>query len=286
MRLLISITIFIFSCIVQAEESAIDERIEQEKELHSLSFSLIPHKPNYLLPFVFNENISSYDIYPQDENGKNEMQDLEVEFQISFKIPIVVEVADLPLSVYFGYTQMSFWQAYNTDNSSPFRETNYEPELFVAWQLDKTLLAGWEFKFASVGFTHQSNGRTEPLSRSWNRLNADFVFENGNFVVSINPWLRFSEEESEDNNPDLIDYYGHGKTTFAYKIAEHTFSVISRNNLESGFSKGSVRASWSFPLHNKVRGYLQVFSGYGNSLLEYNEYTNTIGIGIALTDWL
>ncbi|WP_413700985.1 phospholipase A [Psychromonas sp. KJ10-10] len=286
MRLLISITIFIFSCITQAEETAIDQRIQEEKELQDLSFSLIPHKPNYLLPFVFNEKISSYDIYPENESGENEMQDLEVEFQISFKIPIVIGIADLPISVYFGYTQMSFWQAYNTDNSSPFRETNYEPELFATWQLDKPLLAGWEFKFASAGFTHQSNGRTEPLSRSWNRLNADFVFENGNFVVSLNPWMRFSEDESEDNNPDLIDYYGHGKVTLAYKLAEHTFSLISRNNLESGFSKGSVRASWSFPLHNKVRGYFQIFSGYGNSLLEYNEYTNTVGIGISLTDWL
>tara|TARA_R110001583_G_scaffold30866_3_gene106180 strand:+ start:1675 stop:2607 length:933 start_codon:yes stop_codon:yes gene_type:complete len=310
MRLLISITLFIFSSIIHAqqtvieqptiaeeestieqpiiieEESAIDQRIQDEKKLQLLNFSLTPHKPNYLLPFVFNEKISSYDVYPKNDNGKNNMQDLEVEFQISFKVPVFVEIADLPLSVFFGYTQVSFWQAYNTDNSSPFRETNYEPEIFATWQQDKELMASWSFKLATFGFTHQSNGRTEPLSRSWNRLNANMVFEKNNLIVGINPWYRFSEAESEDNNPDLLDFYGHGQITIAYKISDHTISLMSRNNIESGFSKGSTRISWSFPIHNKVRGYFQIFSGYGNSLLEYNEYTNTIGLGISLTDWL
>jgi phospholipase A1 len=307
MRLFISVSLFIFCGLIQAQESgiealtvdnvaeqatidiqesAIDQRIQQEKKLQQLSFSLTPHKPNYLLPFVFNEKIASYDVYPKNDSEDNKMQDLEVEFQFSFKVPVFIEIANLPLSIYFGYTQVSIWQAYNTENSSPFRETNYEPEIFATWQQDKNLIANWNFRFASLGFTHQSNGRTEPLSRSWNRLNANMILENKNFIIGINPWYRFDEAESEDNNPDLLDFYGHGQVTFAYKDDNHTFSLISRNNIESGFSKGSIKASWSFPIHNKVRGYFQVFSGYGNSLIEYNEYTNTIGIGIALTDWL
>lgn len=310
MRLLISITIFIFSSIIHAqqtvieqpiiaeqknaieqpivieEDSAIDLRIQDEKELQLLNFSLTPHKPNYLLPFVFNERISSSDVYSENENESNDMQDLEVEFQISFKVPAFVEIADLPLSVFFAYTQVSFWQAYNTDNSSPFRETNYEPEIFATWQQDKELMLGWNFKLASLGFTHQSNGRTEPISRSWNRLNTNLVFEKNNLIVIINPWYRFSEKESEDNNSDLLDFYGHGQVTIAYKVSDHTFSLMSRNNIESGFSKGSTKASWSFPIHKKVRGYVKVFSGYGNSMIEYDQYTNTIGMGIILTDWL
>jgi phospholipase A1 len=286
MRLFVSFFILILSFFTIAEESAISQRIDQEKGLEGVTFSLTPHKPNYILPFVYNDKIQSYDAYPIDENGNNEIQKLEMEFQISFKMPIFVDIADLPLSVYFAYTQVSLWQAYNTANSSPFRETNYEPEIFATWQKDKNLGLGWNFKFASFGFSHQSNGRTEPLSRSWNRLNANVVFENNNFVVALNPWYRFDEPQSKDNNPDLLDYYGHGKVTLAYKVKQHTLSLMSRNNLESGFSRGALEASWSFPIHNKVRGYLQIFSGYGNSMIEYDHYTKTIGLGISLTDWL
>jgi len=286
MRLLLSLTILLFSNAILAKESPIDQRLEQEEEIEDISFALTPYKPTYILPFTYNDKIKSYDAYPKGADGENEMQRMEIEFQISFKMPVLIDIADLPLSLYFAYTQVSLWQAYNFDNSSPFRETNYEPEIFATWQQDTELPLGWTFKLASFGFTHQSNGRGEPLSRSWNRLNANVVVEKGNLAVAFNPWYRFDETESKDNNPDLLDYYGHGKVTLAYKLDNHTLSLMSRNNLESGFSKGSIEASWSFPIHNKVRGYLQVFSGYGNSMVEYDQYTNTIGLGISLTDWL
>jgi len=39
-------------------------------------------------------------------------------------------------------------------------------------------------------------------------------------------------------------------------------------------------------LLTKVKGYVQVFSGYGQSLIDYNRYTNGVGIGFALSDWI
>ncbi|PKF60875.1 phospholipase [Psychromonas sp. psych-6C06] len=286
MRLLLSLAVFMMSFTTFAAESVIDQRLKKEKAIKDNKFAIIPYQPTYILPFVFNDKISSNSSYPLGADGENEFEPIEMQFQISFKIPVWTNIADLPLSLNFAYTQLSIWQAYNTEKSSPFRETNYEPEIFATWQQDASLGLGWTFKMASIGFTHQSNGRSEPLSRSWNRLNSYFIIENNNLAVSINPWYRFSEAASSDNNPDLTDYYGHGKIRLIYKYNQNTFSLMSRNNLESGFSKGAVEAAWSFPIHDRVRGYFKVFSGYGNSMIEYDHYTNTIGLGISLTDWL
>ena len=286
MRLLFSTCIILISSSVIAQESAIDQRIKEEKALQESRFSIIPHKPNYMLPATYNSNIQSYDIYQDVLASDESLQPVEIKFQVSFKIPLLTGVVDSPFALYFGYTQVSFWQAYNSDNSSPFRETNYEPEFISTWMLNKPLGNDWNLKLASLNLTHQSNGMVEPTSRSWNRVESKFVFEKGDFSLVVNPWLRFNESASEDDNPDLLDYYGHGKIDALYKLNENTFSLISRNNFESGFSKGSVEFDWSFPINGNVRGYLQVFSGYGNSLIEYNEYTNTIGVGISLTDWL
>lgn len=272
-----------FSTAAAAENSAIDQRIEDESIIEQIGFSIIPHKPNYILPLYFNQRITEYDIY-QDENGNSSSQQAEIKFQFSLKMPLFHHIGDLPISGYVAYTQLSYWQAFNTEESAPFRETNYEPEAFLVWDADKSLGSDWRFKAASFGFTHQSNGRTEPTSRSWNRLNANLVFDNQNLVVVVNPWWRFPD--SDDDNPDLIDYFGHGQIITAYKYNEHVYSITSRNNIESGFSKGSIKASWSFPLYGKVKGYVQVFSGYGNSLVEYNQYTNTIGLGISIADFL
>jgi len=265
--------------------SAIDQRLNAEARVQESKFSMIAHKPTYLLPFNFNQKIQSYNI---NENliDIDSVQRTEIKYQISFKTPLFHHIGSLPISGYFAYTQVSFWQGYNTDNSSPFRETNYEPETFLAWESNKELGADWNFKATTFGFTHQSNGRSEPISRSWNRLNSNLIFSKENVVIVFNPWYRIEESSTEDDNPDLLDYYGHGEMTFVYKNANRVFSLTGRNNLESGFSKGSVRASLSFPLFENVKGYVQLFSGYGNSLIEYDVYTNTVGFGISITDFL
>ena len=139
-----------------------------------------------------------------------------------------------------------------------------------------------------IGIVHQSNGQSVNLSRSWNRIYAEFIFHRGNFAFGIKPWIRINEDSEDDDNPDITDYMGHGELTFAYKYNDHTFTLTSRNNLESGFSHGAIELGWSFPLFDYpyLKGYVQYFSGYGESLIDYNNYVNRIGIGILLTDLL
>jgi len=59
-----------------------------------------------------------------------------------------------------------------------------------------------------------------------------------------------------------------------------------RDNLDFSDNHGALQLGWSFPVTNKVKGYVQWFNGYGESLIDYNSYSNSIGVGIKLSDWL
>jgi phospholipase A1 len=265
--------------------AVVEDRMHQDRQHILQPFTLMAHKPNYLLFAAYNNNGNDSTLW-QEIDPDRDWKDTEAQFQLSMKFPLLVNLWDNTFDVYAAYTNRSFWQIYDGD-SAPFRETNHEPEVWVQFHPDWEL---WGFKntWNSFGLNHQSNGRASELSRSWNRLFAWFTVERGNLAMSIKPWYRIPESDSDDDNPDITDYLGHYELSAAYKWKEHVFSVMSRNNLESGFSKGAVEVSWSFPLWNwpYLKGYVNYFTGYGRSLIEYDQYANTIGIGISLTDWL
>lgn len=264
------------------QQSPIDARLEEEAQTGQDWFVLTPHHANYLLPVAYNSSPNE-DVLKGTSWGDVELDNVEVKFQLSVKYQLFDDIFKDNGDLYVAYTNLSFWQAYNTKNSSPFRDTNHEPEAWLQFDTD------WEFwgiktRVVQVGAVHQSNGRAEPLSRSWNRLYANFIFEKKNLVFSIKPWWRIPEDEDDDDNPDIEKYMGYGELWAAYKWNHHTFSLMFRNNLRRSDNKGAVELGWSFPLYKKLKGYVQYFNGYGQSLLDYNDSANTIGVGFALSD--
>jgi len=271
----------------QTQESVVTERIREEDEHVLEPYTLMVHKPNYLL--IASRNSVGYNAEPfkeQFDDPNYTLDDIEAKFQLSIKFPLLVNLYDRA-DIYAAYTNRSFWQVYNTKESSPFRETNHEPEIWVQFHPDWEIF-GFTNSWNSFGFNHQSNGRDGTLSRSWNRLFAWITFERDNLAFSIKPWYAIYDEDEDGDNPDITDYLGHYELSASYRLNENVFSVMSRNNLESGFKRGALELSWSFPLFNwpYLRGYVQYFTGYGESLIDYNQYTNTIGLGLSLTDWL
>ncbi len=266
----------------------VSKRINEDKEHILLPFTLMAHKPNYILFAAY--NASSYNaksFQDQFNNPGLDFDDTEAQFQLSIKFPLLVNAFNNTADIYAAYTNRSFWQVYNSKESAPFRETNHEPEAWIQfhphWQL-----FGFTNVWNSFGIVHQSNGRGGELSRSWNRIYAWLTVERGNLAMGIKPWIRIQEDAQDDDNPDITDYLGHGEFYASYKWRKNVFSLMTRNNLESGFQRGAVELSWSFPLPHwpYLKGYLHYFNGYGESLIDYNHYSNTIGIGLSLTDWL
>jgi phospholipase A1 len=271
----------------ESEFVVVDDRLKKDKENVLQPFTLMAHKSNYFLVGAYNDD--GYNSEPfQQQFGDPGLQfdDFEAQFQISLKVPLGVGLFKA-FDVYAGYTNRSFWQVHSSEISSPFRETNHEPEAWVQFAPGWKIL-GFKNLTNSIGVVHQSNGRGGVLSRSWNRVYANFVFGRGNFAVGFKPWFRISEDADVDDNPDITDYLGHYELKAGYKWNDHVFSLMSRNNLESGFRRGAVELGWSFPLwkYQYLKGYIQYFRGYGESLIDYNQRVNRIGLGISLTDWL
>ena len=271
----------------QEEKLPVERRLNEDDENILEPFTLMAHRPNYFMPYAHNYNGYDPELYRQEfDDPSISFSKTEVQFQISIKTPLFVNLFRKKIDVFAAYTNHSFWQLYH-QASSPFRETNHEPEAWIQFRQDRKIL-GFSNDVNIIGVNHQSNGRGGVLSRSWNRIYASFVFEKDNFVLNISPWYRIKEDPVNDDNPDITDYMGHGELRAAYKWNRNVFTFMSRNNIESNFSKGAIEFSWSFPLGDYpfLKGYVQYFSGYGESLIDYNHNVNRIGFGIALTDLL
>jgi phospholipase A1 len=192
---------------------------------------------------------------------------------------LLENVLDMPADLWFGYTQNSFWQASNEETSGFFRETNYQPELMAVVPVDWQIL-GLRARFINFGINHQSNGEISELSRGWNRVYAQVGLERGNFTLLARVWKRIFESRKEFT-PDITDYMGRGDLEATYRRNEHEFSLLTRYNYQTG--NGAAKLSWAFPLVPNLKGYVQLFSGYGQSLIDYNYFHRTIGAGVQIT---
>lgn len=266
-------------------KTALDARLLSEKSTKYNPFTIQPYRPNYLI-------IGSYNFAGTNEHPFQQatlpqathFEPYEAKFQISLKIPIADDLFGIGDHLYIGYTNRSFWQAYSHNISAPFRETNHEPEVWMSFD-NKMEIFGWRNRLIDVGLSHQSNGRSDPLSRSWNRIYTRFMFAKNNSTFSIKPWIRVPEAASNDDNPNITHYMGNIEFTFTSKLEKHHFKIMVRDNFSETDNKGAFELGYSYPVHRNMKAYVQWFSGYGESLIDYNYRNNSIGIGVQFSGW-
>lgn len=238
------------------------------------------HESTYLLPF-------SYAFSSRPENEKK----MEAKFQFSFKTPVLRQIGTLPLNLYFAYTQKSFWQLYNPEESRPFRENNYRPELFLNYQANAPLYIGnWyagALEYLNIGYMHESNGGGVDYSRSWDRIVFVAGYKYNQTTVRYKLWTRLRERQKEtpqdargDDNPDILEYLGNGELMIEQRFGKHIVSATLLSALYRG--KGSILLDYAYPMSNDLYWYAQFFTGYGESLYDYNRRVRRIGFGLGL----
>ncbi len=255
-------------------------------------FGLDPYKENYILPYGYrNGNYRSY-------SPSADFKHIEAELQVSLKIKVSNSVFGLNEMYYMAYSHHSFWQTYA--ESSPFRETNYNPEIFTVFPIEDSSKIG--LRSIKFGFAHLSNGQGNivenldtnisalpPLlsqylvnqSRSVNYLSSTVRFQHDSLITDLDVWMPFTANGDLSDNPDIVDYMGFSSLKFRYFYGKSLVTLMGRMNFVTGF--GAVETTYSYPIINDVFIYGKIFSGYGESLIDYNNYITKFAIGFSFS---
>lgn len=272
--------------LIDPDLQLIDEKRRLAKKQSKHPLSLVSHRPNYLIGGYYFTPPQTAPFQAQFPAQDISISPVELKFQLSLKTMLVSDLIGKTGDLWVGYTNRSFWQAFNSKRSSPFRETNHEPELWFDFATDLSL-GSMHFKGANLGVLHQSNGQWGETSRSWNRIYGLFMFQQGDLYFAVKPWWRLPENRRTDDNADIEKYLGNFEFYALKAWRNQSLGIMVRNNLRFGDSNhGAVQLDYTFPLYNQLSGYLQYFSGYGESLIDYDHRVNTIGFGVMLSNWL
>lgn len=225
------------------------------------------HRPNYVLPLTWTDDAEDSD-------------DVELEFQISLQH----QVGRTPF--YLAYTQESYLRWLDEDNSRPFREINYSPE---AWYRFRPGGLPWDWLGLDVGAEHESNGGGVGQSRSWDRLYLRPWFEQGRWRGHFKLWHRIPEgdkadeqDPTGDDNPQILDYYGHHQLALEYFFPRGA-RLTAKTRYAFAADRGALQLQYAWPTPTRESYFfVQLFTGYGESLQTFKTKRTRIGLGFAL----
>jgi phospholipase A1 len=196
-------------------------------------------------------------------------------------------------SLWFAYSQQSYWQLFSSNISRPFRTTDHEPELVYIYPTDAKLPFNWRLRYSGVGLVHQSNGQSLPLSRSWNRvyLSAGAELDN-RWLAQARVWQRLSENAALDDNPGIEDTIGRGELKTLWNVDQQNSLGLTWLHSLRRDGNGSARLEWLRTIGSRddggrsnLRLHTQLFSGYGDSLIDYNRKRTVFSVGLSLLDF-
>ncbi len=217
----------------------------------------------------------------------------DAKLQLSFKYRFINRNSQLAEQhewlggFYFAYTQLSLWDL--SSESFPFEDTNFLPELFYQFNDLTPILNAATHADLQLGLLHESNGRDGDDSRSLNvaYLEPGMHFDlAGEYQLSLTPrvWAYFG---SKSGNENIQDFRGNASLTATYG-RRNGFQLEAYLRGNPGTGKGAMQLDFTYPLTritNDVLGlylHAQLFRGFGESLLEFDQRDTRFRIGLGL----
>jgi len=210
----------------------------------------------------------------------------QTKFQFSAKYSIFYPSR---IGLYAAYTQTSWWKTH--DNSSPFYESNYQPEAFFLFESGNNFANNAKLGIIDyiqiAPIFHKSNGRDGAESRGMNLYYAATQLSYGE-VYNVGVALKFfGYYNVSRKNSNIDSYIGHYEADVFFKIKSKDVFLLDKEELHFKFGSSKDKGWFCAEVQARIitsyiqpKLFLQVYHGYAEWLINYNEKETSIRAGI------
>lgn len=201
----------------------------------------------------------------------------DVKFQISISQRLTKSKLPFDSYLFIQYTQKAFWDVFR--ESLPMRDLNFNPGIglgHVIIRHDKYIGKAY------LMLEHESNGKDSISSRSWNKITFSCALVlNDNWETQFKTWIPIIDGE---NNKDILKYNGIFQFAVNYRTCNKRLQIgalITQRKAWFGFNT-QLELSYKFNKRENQFFFIQYYNGYGENLLEYNQYKNMLRVGFVI----
>lgn len=210
-------------------------------------------------------------------NHKPDEQNSDMKFQVSIRQRLTKSILPLHSHLFLSFSLNAML---SMSSSYPLHDQTLNPGIGVQKLIVyKDRLIGK----ATIMFDHESNGRDGENSRSWNKVAlAGSVYLDPRLMVHAKAWIPIIDSR---NNKDILKYCGIFQTGAQFLSANKRWVVdvtfVKRQGWNLNFN---TNVNVGFRIGKKDNQFLLLnfYDGYGENLLDYNQYHCRLRIGFLI----
>lgn len=200
----------------------------------------------------------------------------DVKFQISLAIRLTNNTLPFGTYLFLTYTQKAFWNVF--EKSMPMHDLNFNPGIGLARPF---FIADRYVGKLTFMLEHESNGKDEEESRSWNKISlGGSVLINEWLMVHSKFWIPIVDGE---HNRDILKYSGIWQSGFVAQTPSKKFALgltlVKRSGWNLNFNT-IVDFIWRVSDKTNLNLLMQYYNGYGENMIDYNRFHSRLRVGI------
>ncbi len=191
---------------------------------------------------------------------------------------------------FFSYSMIALWNIQN--ESGPFEDINHNPEAFCQNKFGFLEKIQFGYEHLSNGVSNESVGPDGRTNRSRSIHNVNTILKlslSEKLTISPKVWWNFAKDE----NKDIDDFWGNIDLGISYRTNPEstpergaTKGFVITTKLRGSFSTGKGRIEFDIshpvPVLKNAYWFFQIFSGYGETILDYDNKITAYRFGFQL----